>query len=78
MNDCKQTDGAIALEMNCLLGFDQIPTAAVDPTDLTKTARLLTKIGPELLGVSSVASEHDLRDVGRLLSKIGNGELPGQ
>ncbi|MCB1474669.1 MAG: hypothetical protein H6883_14900 [Rhodobiaceae bacterium] len=49
MNNLKQLDEAIALEMDSLLGFDQMPKvdAAAGDADLSKTARLLTKIGPE-------------------------------
>ncbi|MCB1474667.1 MAG: hypothetical protein H6883_14910 [Rhodobiaceae bacterium] len=44
-----RADDLIALETGCLLGFDQMPKvdAHAADADLTRTARLLTKIGPE-------------------------------
>ena len=40
----------VALEINCLLGFDQMPQVDAHAADavLTRAARLLTKIGPEI------------------------------
>ncbi|MGE3883715.1 MAG: hypothetical protein AB7F30_11315 [Flavobacteriaceae bacterium] len=48
MENFKKTDEAIDIDAANLLGFDQVPQVSTQEADLTTTARLLTKIGPEL------------------------------